>query len=98
MERAHSDRALSDRLTRDGDAARGADGARAAEAKLAEAAGLAASINLVIVHSAILPLRTRRPATLLGEGQVAQQGQALRDAQVTVAVVDAALSPVQQRQ
>ncbi|OJW28982.1 MAG: GTPase HflX [Rhodospirillales bacterium 69-11] len=84
-------------MTRDGDAARGADGARAAEAKLAEAAGLAASINLVIVHSAILPLRTRRPATLLGEGQVAQQGQALRDAQVTVAVVDAALSPVQQR-
>ncbi|MBN8874795.1 MAG: GTPase HflX [Rhodospirillales bacterium] len=73
------------------------DASRAAEAKLAEAAGLAASINLIVVHSAILPLRTRRPATLLGEGQVAQQGQALRAADVTVAIVDAALSPVQQR-
>jgi GTP-binding protein HflX len=33
---------------------------------LAEAVGLAASIGLVVVHSAILPLRARRPASLLG--------------------------------
>jgi GTP-binding protein HflX len=59
--------------------------------------GLAASIGLVVVHSAILPLRARRPAALLGAGQVAAQGEALKAAQVTVAVVDAALSPVQQR-
>ncbi len=73
------------------------DHPRAAEARLAEAVGLAASIGLVVVHRAILPLRQRRPATLLGEGQVAAQGQALGDAHVTVAIVDAALSPVQQR-
>ncbi len=73
------------------------DHARASEARLAEAVGLAASIGLVVVHRAILPLRMRRPSTLLGEGQVAAQGQALAAAHVTVAIVDAALSPVQQR-
>jgi GTP-binding protein HflX len=74
-----------------------ADQPRAAEARLAEAVGLAASIGLVIVHTAILPLRARRPSLLLGEGQVAAQGEAIRDNHVTVAIVDAALSPVQQR-
>jgi len=71
--------------------------ARAAEARLAEAVGLAASIGLVIVHTATLPLRGRRPATLLGEGQAATQGEAMRAQQVDVAVIDAQLSPVQQR-
>jgi GTP-binding protein HflX len=70
---------------------------RAAEARLAEAVGLAASIGLVVVHSAVLPLRIRRPATLLGEGQVSLLGQAMREHHVTVAIIDVALSPVQQR-
>ena len=64
---------------------------------MAEAVGLAASIGLVIVHSAVLPLRLRRPSTLFGQGQVAAQAEALQGADVTVAIVDAALSPVQQR-
>jgi GTP-binding protein HflX len=51
----------------------------------------------VVVHSAILPLRTRRPATLLGSGQVAAQKESLHEAEVAVVIVDAALSPVQQR-
>jgi len=84
-----------------GDAARGnghrPDQHRAAEARLAEAVGLAASIGLVIVHTAVLPLRQRRPSTLLGEGQVAALGAALAEHGVTVAIVDSALSPVQQR-
>jgi len=75
----------------------GADQPRAAEARLAEAVGLTASIGLVVVHSAILPLRARRPSMLLGEGQVAAQGQAINENHVTVAIIDAALSPVQQR-
>jgi GTP-binding protein HflX len=70
---------------------------RSAEHRLAEAVGLTASIGLVVVHQAIVPLRARRPATLLGEGQVALQGQSLNEQRVTVAVIDAALSPVQQR-
>ena len=55
------------------------------------------SIGLVVVHTAILPLRTRRPSTLLGEGQAAAQYEALEAGDVAVAVVDAALTPVQQR-
>ena len=73
------------------------DVTRAAEARLAEAVGLAASIGLVLVHTAILPLRHRRPSMLMGEGQVESQGVALKEAGVTVAVVDAKLTPVQQR-
>ncbi|HUB46973.1 MAG TPA: GTPase HflX [Acetobacteraceae bacterium] len=79
------------------DFARGRESGRAAEARLAEAVGLAASIGLIVVHTAILPLRIRRPATLLGEGQVAMLGRAMAEQNVTVAIVDAALSPVQQR-
>ena len=73
------------------------DRPRAAEARLAEAVGLCASIGLVVVHSAVLPLRLRRPSTLLGEGQVAAQGRELRMNGVAVVVVDAMLSPVKQR-
>ncbi len=70
---------------------------RAAEARLAEAVGLAASIGLVVVHTAILPLRAHRPATLLGTGQVQMQGEHLKEMEVDVVIVDAQLSPVQQR-
>jgi GTP-binding protein HflX len=73
------------------------DLARAADARLAEAVGLARSIGLDIVHEAIVPLRQRRPSTLLGEGQVAAQKTAIAENEVTVTIVDAALSPVQQR-
>jgi GTP-binding protein HflX len=70
---------------------------RAAAARLAEAVGLAASIGLVVVHSVILPLRARRPSTLLGGGQVENEKTKLTETGVTVAIIDAALSPVQQR-
>ena len=70
---------------------------RAAEAKLAEAVGLTASIGLTIVHTAIFPLRATRPSTLLGEGQVEMVHEAIEKQGITVVVVDAALSPVQQR-
>ena len=73
------------------------ESSRAAEARLAEAVGLAASIGLVVVHTAILPLRAHRPATLLGSGQVEMQGVLLKENRVDVVVVDARLSPVQQR-
>ena len=73
------------------------DASRAAEAQMAEAVGLAASIGLVVVHEATVPLRTRRSATLLGQGQIATIGEAIAAESVTVAIVDAQLSPVQQR-
>ncbi len=87
-----------DRHIREGAADGGVpDQPRAAEARLAEAVGLTSSINLIVVHTAILPLRTRRPSMLMGEGQVADQGQILAEHEVEVVVIDAALSPVQQR-
>jgi GTP-binding protein HflX len=73
------------------------DAGRASEARLAEAIGLAASIGLVVVHDAIVPLRAKRSATLLGTGQVETQALAIADKHVEVAVVDSQLSPVQQR-
>jgi GTP-binding protein HflX len=74
-----------------------AEAAREAAARLAEAVGLAASIGLFVVHERILPLRARRPATLLGSGQVEAEKLALSEAGVAVCIVDAGLSPVQQR-
>ncbi len=51
----------------------------------------------MIVHSAIVPLRARRPATLLGQGQVERERDAIKQAHVGVAIIDAQLSPGQQR-
>eukprot|EP01037_Dinobryon_pediforme_P013684 gene13684-13801_t len=73
------------------------DSGRASEARLAEAVGLAASIGLIVVHEAIVPLRAKRSATLLGTGQMETQGSAITEQHVAVAVVDSQLSPVQQR-
>ncbi|MEE8665048.1 MAG: GTPase HflX [Acetobacter sp.] len=70
---------------------------RAAEARLEEAVGLAASIGLIIVRQAVLLLRARRPATLLGTGQVEALQQEVAAQEIKVVVVDASLSPGQQR-
>jgi GTPase len=75
----------------------GLERSRVAEARLAEAVGLCASIGLVVVYQAIPPLRVRRPSTLLGEGQVSTIGRELTTHHVEVVVVDAMLTPVQQR-
>ena len=71
--------------------------ARSAEARLAEAEELARSIGLDVRFCTALPLRNPRPATLLGSGQVASLGERVRAEHIGLAVVDAALSPVQQR-
>jgi 50S ribosomal subunit-associated GTPase HflX len=41
------------------------------------------------VHSAVHPLRERRPSTLMGEGQVAMIGQALKETEAGSSIVDA---------
>ncbi|NHN84701.1 GTPase HflX [Acetobacter musti] len=70
---------------------------RAAEARLEEAIGLTSSIGLVVVLNAILLLRARRPATLLGIGQVDSLREAVAEKQIAVVVIDSRLSPGQQR-
>ncbi|MDJ0388302.1 GTPase HflX [Roseomonas sp. E05] len=71
--------------------------ARSAEARLAEVVELARSIGLEVVHTATLPLRTHRPATLLGQGQIASLKEVISGQAAALAVVDAKLTPVQQR-
>ena len=77
----------------------GRDGAdsRDAEARLDEACGLARAIALDVVHAEIAPLRAPRPATLLGSGVVDRLKGVIAERDIQVVVVDAPLSPVQQR-
>ncbi|MFT9361386.1 GTPase HflX [Acetobacter okinawensis] len=70
---------------------------RAAEARLEEAVGLTASIGLVIVRKAVLLLRMRRSATLLGKGQIDSLRIAIKADNIDVLVVDTKLTPAQQR-
>ncbi|MXV36662.1 MULTISPECIES: GTPase HflX [unclassified Saccharibacter] len=70
---------------------------RAAQSRLEEAVGLAASIGLEIAYTTIFPLRSRRPATLLGAGQLEQLCDEVKAQNIGVVVVDSRLSPVQQR-
>jgi GTP-binding protein HflX len=70
---------------------------RDAEARLDEAAGLARAIDLDIVHTEICPLRAPKPATLLGSGVVERIKGIVADHDVQVVVVNAPLTPVQQR-
>jgi GTPase len=72
-------------------------GFRSAEAKLAEAVGLARAISLDIVSTETTRLNDIRPATLLGKGMVESLAERVKAEDIEIAVVDAALSPVQQR-
>ncbi len=76
---------------------KGGTAARDPEARLGEAVGLARAIHLEIVATEILQLKTPRPAALLGSGKVAELAERIAADEVGVAVVDASLSPVQQR-
>ncbi|KAB0266112.1 GTPase HflX [Microvirga brassicacearum] len=70
---------------------------RPAEARLDEAAGLAAAIDLHIVHTLIAPLSAPRPATYIGSGKVEEIAGLVRAEEIGLVVMDCALSPVQQR-
>ena len=71
--------------------------ARSPEARLAEAVGLAQAIDLEVVRQEVVPISRPRPATLIGKGAVESLAHVVRVWEVTVAVVDAALTPIQQR-
>jgi GTP-binding protein HflX len=70
---------------------------RDAEARLAEAVGLTAAIGIAVTEALIVPLARPVPATLMGSGKVAEIA-ALAGAEVPdVIIVNAQLTPVQQR-
>jgi GTP-binding protein HflX len=71
--------------------------ARTDEGRLAEAIGLGRAIGLEVVDAAVVPLRRPTPATLIGPGRVRALGEDIVLRAVDLAIVDAALSPVQQR-
>lgn len=76
---------------------RSGDSQRSAEARLDEAAGLAAAIGVDVVEKLAFRLRDPKPATLFGSGQVDQIATAARMGEAELIIVDAALTPVQQR-
>lgn len=79
------------------------------EARLEEIIGLALAIGLDIVHAAVVTLNRIKPSTLFGKGTVENLGQVIagerprnrekegEEGSVAVAVVDASLTPIQQR-
>ena len=70
---------------------------RDAEARLAEAIGLTRAIGLEVIASHIAPLARPVPATLIGSGKVEEIAAEARALELTVIVVNAQLSPIQQR-
>jgi GTP-binding protein HflX len=77
--------------------AAGARSDRDADARLAEAVGLTAAIGLKVVATKIVPLVRPTPATLIGSGKVNEIEGDVRAFEPEVVIVNAQLSPVQQR-
>ena len=70
---------------------------RDAAARLEEAAGLAEAIGVAVEEKIHFRVRQPRPATLFGRGQVERIADAVRQAEAELLIVDAAISPVQQK-
>jgi GTP-binding protein HflX len=70
---------------------------RSPEARLEEACGLALAIDLNIVAAEVVRVSTAKPATLIGGGAVERLHQLIEAEEITVVVVDGAVTPIQQR-
>ncbi len=70
---------------------------RSGPARMEEARGLAAAIDLVVVHETVIKVTRPRPATLIGEGSVDAIGEQIAALDIGLAIVDHPLTPVQQR-
>ena len=75
----------------------GEGGLRSVDARIAEAVGLAQAIGVDVIGKKAFRLRQVRPASLFGKGQVEEMAELAEQNDVTLLVVDAALSPVQQK-
>jgi len=73
------------------------EGRRDPEARLEEAVGLAAAINLEVVEKLLVPVNQPRPSHLLGSGKVDDLKGLIAELEITLVIVDHALTPVQQR-
>lgn len=77
--------------------ASGATKSRNLKSCLEEAVGLACAINLNVVHSQVIQLPKIIPATLIGKGNVAAMGALIQALDISLMVIDSALTPIQQR-
>ena len=75
----------------------GREGEGLAEENLQESVALARAIDLDIVAAQRVVVSVPRAATLLGAGKVAELGECFSRKRISLAVVDAELTPVQQR-
>ncbi|GAA4776415.1 GTPase HflX [Stakelama sediminis] len=73
------------------------DSARDSDARLEETAGLAEAIGIEVVEKRAFAVRAPKPATLLGSGQVESLHELIEEQGAQLAVFDASLSAVQQR-
>ena len=70
---------------------------RSPEARVEEAEGLAEAIGIEVVAARPLRVRTVRPATLLGKGQVEEIAETAKEKGAGLLIVDSALTPIQQK-
>ena len=70
---------------------------RSGDSRLEEAEGLAEAIGIVVAATRSVRLRTVRPATLLGKGQVEEVAALAREHGAGLLIVDAPLAPIQQK-
>jgi GTPase len=70
---------------------------RSAEARIDEAEGLAEAIGIDVVAAKAFRVRTIRPATLLGKGQVEEIAELAKANDAALLIVDAPLNPIQQK-
>ncbi len=70
---------------------------RSDSSHLEEARGLAAAIDLHVLHAESVPIARPNPATYLGEGTVSRLGELAAELKIELVVVDGHLSPGQQR-
>jgi GTP-binding protein HflX len=70
---------------------------RSLHASLEEAVGLAHAIALEVRHAAIVRLQKVTPATYIGKGKAEELAAIIAEKEISLAIVDCALTPVQQR-
>jgi GTP-binding protein HflX len=75
----------------------GGEARRDVSARLDEAAGLAEAIGIEVLERLHFKIRSPRPATLFGSGQVEMIGDAVRAHEADLLIVDAPITPIQQK-
>lgn len=70
---------------------------RSLHASLEEAVGLAHAIQLDVVQASVVRLQKITPATYIGKGKVEEFAALIEEKEITLAIVDCSLTPVQQR-